>query len=160
VSAQYFDKNYQFDNRGSLNIIVRDKVSNKTQTLPFILNNTSYEVDLSSLPASDYAFTESVTNEGLKQSGSFTILDFNVEQQFLNADVTKLQRLATNSNGTAYFIANTDSLVAQLMSDKRFTTIQKSTKKVVPLIDWKYLLALIALSLAIEWFLRKYNGLI
>ena len=117
-------------------------------------------MDLSSLSASDYAFTVSVANEGLKQSGSFTILDFNVEQQFLNADVTKLQRLATNSNGRSYFIANTDSLVAQLVNDKRFATIQKSTKKVVPLIDWKYLLALIALSLAIEWFMRKYNGLI
>ena len=160
ISAQYFDKNYQFDNRGSLNIIVKDKVSNKSRMLPFILNNTNYEVDLSSLPASNYAFTVSVANEGLKQSGSFTILDFNVEQQFLNANVTKLQRLATNSKGIAYFIANTDSLVAQLVSDKRFATIQKSIKKVVPLIDWKYLLALIALSLAIEWFMRKYNGLI
>ena len=96
----------------------------------------------------------------MKQSGSFTILDFNVEQQFLNADVTKLQRLASNSNGSAYFIANTDSLVSQLISDKRFATIQKSTKKIVPLIDWKYLLAIVALSLAIEWFMRKYNGLI
>jgi hypothetical protein len=31
---------------------------------------------------------------------------------------------------------------------------------VVPLIDWKYLLAIIALALAAEWFIRKYNGLI
>ncbi len=160
ISAQYFDKNYEFDNRGSLNVVIRDKVSNVSKTLPFILNNSNYEVDLSSLPASDYAFTVSVANEGLRQSGSFTILDFNVEQQFLNANVTKLQRLAANSNGKAYFIANTDSLVSQLVNDKRFATIQKSTKKVVPLIDWKYLLALIAMSLAIEWFMRKYNGLI
>ncbi len=160
VSAQFFDKNYQFDNRGNLNIVVRDKASNESRTLPFILNNTNYEVDLSSLPASEYAFTVSVANEGLKQSGNFTILNFNVEQQFLNADVTKLQRLATNSNGRSYFIGNTDSLVSQLINDKRFAIIQKSTKKVVPLIDWKYLLALIALSLAIEWFMRKYNGLI
>jgi len=30
----------------------------------------------------------------------------------------------------------------------------------VPLIGWKYLLALLVLSLSIEWFLRKYKGLI
>ena len=160
INAQFFDKNYQFDNRGSLNIVIRDKVSNQTRTLPFILNNTSYEVDLSGLPASEYAFTVSVANEGLQQSGNFSILNFNVEQQFLNADVTKLQRLATNSRGDAFFIANTDSLASQLLNDQRFAIVQKSTKKVVPLIDWKYLLALIALSLAIEWFMRKYNGLI
>jgi len=160
VSAQYFDKNYQFDNRGTINIVVTDKTSKTSRTLPFILNNADYEVDLSSLPASDYAFTVLVADQGLKQSGNFTILDFNVEQQFLNANVTKLKRLATNSAGNAYFIANTDSLVSHLVNDKRFATIQKSTKKIVPLIDWKYLLALIALSLAIEWFMRKYNGLI
>ncbi len=160
ISAQFFDKNYEFDNRGSLNISLKDKITGESRSLPFILNNTNYEVDLSSLPASEYTFTVAVTNEGMKQSGSFTILDFNVEQQFLNADVTKLQRLASNSNGSAYFIANTDSLVSQLISDKRFATIQKSTKKIVPLIDWKYLLAIVALSLAIEWFMRKYNGLI
>jgi len=160
ISAQYFDKNYLFDNRGSLNISIRDRITNQSRNLPFILNNNSYEIDLSSLPASDYAFTVSVANEGLKQSGSFTILNFNVEKQFLNANVTKLKRLATNSDGKAYFIANTDSLIGELLNDKRFAIIQKSTKKVVPLIDWKYLLALIALSLAIEWFMRKYNGLI
>ena len=160
ISAQFFDDNYEFDNRGSLNISLKDMTSGESRTLPFILTGTNYEVDLSSLSASEYTFTVAVANENLKQSGSFTILDFNVEQQFLNADVTKLQRLAKNSAGKAYFITNTDSLVSQLISDTRFVTIQKSTKKVVPLIDWKYLLALIALSLAIEWFMRKYNGLI
>ncbi|MFT5679087.1 MAG: hypothetical protein ACI9FY_001636, partial [Patiriisocius sp.] len=47
-----------------------------------------------------------------------------------------------------------------LVSDARFATIQKSEQKTVPLIDWKYLLGLIALTLALEWFIRKYNGLI
>ncbi len=88
------------------------------------------------------------------------ILDYNVEQQFLNANVTKLQQVATNSIGESYFIANTNSLIDDLITDSRFVTIQKSSKNIVPLIDFKYVLALIAMSLAIEWFLRKYNGLI
>ena len=33
-------------------------------------------------------------------------------------------------------------------------------QKIEPLIEWRYLLGLIILSLSIEWFLRKYNGLI
>jgi len=78
----------------------------------------------------------------------------------LNANVTKLQQVATNSKGSIYFIKNTDSLIPNLLNDSRYSIVQKSTKNVVPLIDFKYLLALIALSLSIEWFLRKYNGLI
>ena len=33
-------------------------------------------------------------------------------------------------------------------------------KNIVPLIDQKLILALIVLCLALEWFLRKYYGLI
>ena len=39
-------------------------------------------------------------------------------------------------------------------------SIQKESKNVIPLIDWKYLLALIVMALASEWFIRKFNGLI
>ncbi|RZV60719.1 MAG: VWA domain-containing protein, partial [Flavobacteriaceae bacterium] len=160
ITAQFFDKNYEFDRRGNLEISIRDKNSRESRTLPFILSNTDYRVDLSNLLPGEYSFTVSASNEGLEQSGSFTILEFNVEQQFLNADVDRLQRVATRTGGRSFFIANTDSLIPLLINDKRFLAIQKSTKKVVPLIDWKYLLALIAVSLAVEWFLRKYNGLI
>jgi len=93
-------------------------------------------------------------------SGNTKILDYNVEQQFLNANVSKLERIANISEGSSYFIANTSSMINDLINDSRFVTVQKSNKNVVPLIDFKYLLALIILSLSIEWFLRKYNGLI
>ena len=126
----------------------------------FVLKNNFYEIDLSGLTPSEYTFTVNANNREVVQSGRFKILDFNVEQQFLNANVTKLQQLATNSEGSNYFIANTDSLVNDLISDSRFAIIQKSSKNVVPLIDFKYLLTLIVLSLAMEWFIRKYNGLI
>ena len=68
--------------------------------------------------------------------------------------------LANSSNGMAYFVDDTKSLIQNLLKDERFVTIQKSSKNVVPLIDWKFLLAIIALSLSAEWFIRKYNGLI
>ena len=87
-------------------------------------------------------------------------MDYNVEQQFLNANVSKLENLATNNQGIAYFIDDTSLLIEQLLADERFVTVQKSTKNVVPLIDWKLLLAFIALTLSAEWFIRKYNGLI
>jgi len=160
IKAQFFNKNYEFDTKEMLNIFIKDNVSNEDYTFPFILRNNNYQVDLSNLPASDYSFTVKATNENIAKSGNFIILEYNIEQQFLNANVTKLQQLATNSDGESYFIANYSQFFNDLLLDKRYLPIQKSTKNIVPLIDWKYLLALIALSLTIEWFLRKYNGLI
>ena len=99
-------------------------------------------------------------DEAVSRSGNFTILDFNIEQQFLNANVTKLRRLATNTGADSYFIADYDALLNSLLSNENYKAIERSQQKVVPLIDWKYLLALIALMLSSEWIIRKYNGLI
>ena len=160
VKAQFFNKNYEFDATESLNIIIKNEVSTEVKTFPLILKSNNYQVDLSSLPASDYTFTIKSTSENISKSGAFKILEYNVEQQFLNANVTKLQQVATNSKGKSYFISDYNSIFNDLLNDTRYVPIQKSTKNIVPLIDWKYLLILIALSLAAEWFLRKYNGLI
>ncbi|WP_339696237.1 vWA domain-containing protein [uncultured Marixanthomonas sp.] len=160
ISAQYFDKNFVFDSRAALNITVNNTETEKQTVFPMLLRNNFYEVDLNSLPAGEYKYTVSVADESISRSGNFTILDFNVEQQFLNADVSKLQRVAQNTNGTAYFPSETELLIERLMADDSYQSIQKSELKTVPLIDWKYLLGLIVLTLSAEWFIRKYNGLI
>ncbi|WP_397362779.1 VWA domain-containing protein [Olleya sp. R77988] len=160
ISAQFFNKNYEFDNSESLSISLKNKDNGNKTTRPLILKNNSYQADLSSLPAGNYSFTVSATSENITSSGSFKIIEYNIEQQFLNADVTKLQQLATNSQGDAYFINDYSALTDNLIKDNRYQAIQKSNKSVVPLIDWYYLLFLIALCLALEWFIRKYKGLI
>lgn len=159
IKAQFFNKNYEFDASETLHIILKNKDTGETKTLPLVLKNNNYQVDLSNLSAGEYSFTIKASRENISKSGSFKILEYNIEQQFLNADVTKLQTLATNTNGTSAFVDNTSVLINNLLDDERYKAIQKNEKKIVPLIDFKYLLALIALTLTLEWFIRKYNGL-
>ncbi|NNL82362.1 MAG: VWA domain-containing protein, partial [Winogradskyella sp.] len=99
-------------------------------------------------------------SRSVSASGSFEVLDFDIEQQFLNPAITKLQFLSENTNGSSYFLSNYNQIKNDLLSDTRFISIQKSSKNIVPLIDWKYLLLIIAVCLSAEWFIRKYNGLI
>ncbi|MBF8149535.1 VWA domain-containing protein [Winogradskyella sp. F6397] len=160
ISAQYFNKNFEFDNSASLRIKLKNKDNQSVREVPLLLTNGNYTVDLSGINAGLYDFTIKHNTESVSASGSFQILEYNVEQQFLNADISKLKSIATHSNGAAYFSTQTKDIINALVSDNRYKTIQKSTKNIVPLIDWKYLLGLIALSLFIEWFIRKYNGLI
>ena len=160
ISAQYFDKNFVFDNRALLEIRAIHQETNEETVVPMLLKNNYYEVDLSSLAPGDYSFTVSVKGEGLSRSGNFTILEFNVEQQFLNADVTKLRRVATYTKGSVFSLNTLDYLVETLATDDSFKPVQRSQRKIVPLIDWKFFLAIMVFTLAAEWFLRKYNGLI
>ena len=160
ITAQYFNKNYEFDAEASLRIILKNKENLTVTEAPLLVNNGNYTVDLSGIKSGLYDFTVKHNSESVSSSGSFKILEYNVEQQFLNADIEKLNSLAQNSSGEAYFNSESKKLIEDLLSDKRYATIQKSNKKIVPLIDWTYLLGLIVLSLFVEWFIRKYNGLI
>ena len=160
VLAEFFDKNYIFNPNASLKIQLKDKSSGEIRSIPLLLKkNNYYEADLSLLPASEYEFTVTATNENISKSGSFSILDFEAEKQFLNPNATKLTQLAANTGGESFYAFN-QSLIDKLLEDNRFKPVQKSKENIVPLIDWKWLLALIALTLSAEWFFRKYNGLI
>jgi len=158
ITAQYFNKNFEFDDKASLRIVLNNNSS--IQEIPLLLNNGNYTVDLSGINPGNYDFTVKHNSEAVSSSGSFQILKYNVEQQFLNADIQKLRSVAKITSGKTFFSNETDKLIKNLLSDNRYATIQKSTKNIVPLIDWKYLLACIAICLFLEWFIRKYNGLI
>ncbi len=162
ISARYYDETYQFDPSGELFISIKD-TTNKDQTeqqAQMLLNNNRYEVILDNLPAGDYQFEIRERSSGISRIGSFTIIEYNIEQHFSSANLGKMKMLAENNSSTLYFLNNPDSLIQDLLEDSRYTTLQKSREKAVSLISWKILLFLLILSLGAEWFTRKYFGLI
>ena len=159
INAQFFNKSYEPDNSANLYITIVDELGS-SQTYPLLYSDAGYKVDLSGLVSGSYQFTVSNKEEQVSRSGSFKVIAFNIEQQFINPDVTRLEALATNSGGQVYGLNSTSDLIDQLIEDQSYVAIQKELRTVVPLIDWYYLLGLIALALSLEWFIRKYNGLI
>ncbi|MDC7998277.1 VWA domain-containing protein [Gilvibacter sediminis] len=159
IQAQYFNENYQFDPEASLNLTYTN-ADGQSQRLPMLLKNNYYQANLDGLAAGMYDFTVTVDGQGIARSGQFTILDFSVEDQLLTPDVLKLSSLASNTAGSLFYEDQLGQLKSALMEDSRFVAIQKSRQNVVPLISLKILLGLLGLLLAIEWFTRKYNGLI
>jgi hypothetical protein len=117
-------------------------------------------VNLDGLTAGNYKFTVKELNSNASYSGGFEVLDFDIEKQFVNPDWNKLNQLATQTQGKAYLADQTDALVKQLLDDESYKAVQKTIVKKSPLIDWIWLLVLLAASLATEWFVRKYNGLL
>ena len=160
LAAQYFDKNYEFDARAKLSMVVIGERNNTRQEIPMVLKNNRYEVDLSSLTPDSYKFSVTVAGESISRSGNFEIIEFNVEQQFLSANVTPLQQIATNTNKELFSMGNSAQLITNLLENETYNPIQKQQKQIKPLIDWYYLLGIIILTLSLEWFIRKYNGLI
>ncbi|WP_298519061.1 VWA domain-containing protein [uncultured Kordia sp.] len=161
LTAQYFNPSYEFDANANLTAIIKNKDSEEITTYPMLLSEGFYTVDLNNLPPASYSFTVRAEGKNISKSGSFKILEFDIEKQFLNADTQRLQAIAASTSGKTFHINdNSQNLISALVNDQRFKTIEKSNEKVVSLIDWKYLLAFIAVFLALEWFLRKFYGLI
>lgn len=157
IQADYFDQNYNFDPRASLELTITGE-GNEQRQIPFLLKQNGYHVDLSSLEAGEYNFTVRARGESVSHSGSFRILDSDVEKQFASSNLDMLQKIASSGGGELYFPEDFNRLKNQLLSDDSYATVQKSREKNVSLIDWKYLLLIIILTLSTEWFLRKYFG--
>jgi len=160
IKASYFDEAFVFDADASLDLKLKSSDNGKTSEIPMLLKSNFYEADLSFLEPGKYAFSVGVQNENRSKSGSFTILDYDVEQQFLATDYKKLGQLAADTGGTLHFPNQVGELLTDIIEDQQYIPTQKSTKNVVSLIDFRILLALIVAALSAEWLIRKYNGLI
>ena len=160
LQAQYFDKNYEFDNTAALQITVKNIETNVEQTIPLLLNKSTYQVDLSALTAGKYTYKVNVLTQNITKKGSFQVIPFNVEKQHLNANVNLLMQIASNTGGVYHSAKNVDTLLNQLLNENDYTPKQIEKHSVVSLIDRSWILAILLLLLALEWFARKYNGLL
>lgn len=158
VSASYLDKNFNFDSRAKLWLTVSNKDNNFLKKIPFAAFDTRFVIELSNLSPAEYNFSVSVENQNLTKSGSFKILPFEVEQQFTTAKDKELKILANNTGGTIYYTSQQNLLIENLKRDERFKSIQKMARNKKPLINLKWILGLLLLTLSIEWFTRKYYG--
>lgn len=160
ITAQYFNKNYEFDEKARLTIAVTNSKTKQTKNYDLLKGNNSYKVNLDGLKAGSYVFTVKELNSKTTYSSNFEILDFDIEKQFVNPDVEKLTQLATRTQGKAFFPDQVDALIKTLLENEEYKAIQKNNVTKTPLIDWIWLLVLISILLATEWFVRKYNGLL
>nr|WP_294776737.1 hypothetical protein [uncultured Flavobacterium sp.] len=160
ITAQYFNKNYELDEKARLTISVTNTKTKQVKNYDLLRTSNAFQVNLDGLAAGNYKFTVKELNSNSSYSSGFEVLDFNIEKQFVNPDWNKLNQLATQTQGKAYLANQVDTLIKQLSEDESYKAIQKTITKKSPLVEWIWLLVLLALSLASEWFIRKYNGLL
>lgn len=160
ISAQYFNKNYEFDEKARLTIAVTNSITKQTKRYDLLKTNNSFKVNLDGLSAGQYSFSVKELNSNASYSSNFEILDFDIEKQFVNPDMSKLTQLASQTKATVFVPNQVDNLIKSLLHNQDYKAIQKDVVKKTPFIDWVWLLILIAISLAAEWFIRKYNGLL
>lgn len=160
ITAQYFNKNYELDEKARLTISVTNTKTKQVKKYDLLRDSNAFKVNLDGLIAGQYTFTVKELNSNASYTSGFEILDFDIEKQFVNPDLTKLKQLTSQTNGKVFVPNQIDDLVKTLLANEDYKAVQKAIVKKTPIIDWVWLLILIAISLASEWFIRKYNGML
>ncbi len=160
IRARFFDESLRFDPQARLNLTLFDSTGTKQASYPIPLTRGYYEADISNLDPGFYSFEVAAEDTEFRKSGQFRLLAFELENQQLRSNLSGLARLAEDSGGTLYYPDGMASLRDSLLGDDRFRPVRRSRGNVVSLIDYRWLLALIAAALGAEWFIRKYNGLL
>jgi hypothetical protein len=160
IGAFYVDENYRFDDRATILFTIKNKNKNskKKKTFPFSLSGSSYQLELTSLEAGEYEYTIEVDGQNISKKGTFKVNEFLVEEQFTNANSYKLELLAQKTAGKLYSEDKHRLVIDDLVTDNRFSTIQKSKKSIDKLVNWQWIMLLIIGLLSLEWFIRKYIG--
>ena len=160
ITAEYFNKNYELDEKARLTIAVTNATTKQVKKYDLLRTSNAFKVNLDGLSAGNYSFTVKELNSNTAYSSNFEVLDFDIEKQFVNPDLSKLSQLAQQTKGSVFMPNQLETLIKQLLEDENYKAIQKTIVKKTPLIDWIWLLVVIAFSLAAEWFIRKYNGML
>lgn len=160
ISAQYFNKNYEFDENARLTISLQNRQTGKSKKYDFLKGNGEYKVNFEGLEQGNYNFTVTESNSKNKYSGTFEVLDFEIEKQFVNPDLGRLKQLAANTNGKVFYPNEAETLIKNLLNNENYVPTEKAVIKKTPLIEWVWCLIMLVVSLAAEWFFRKYNGLL
>ncbi len=160
IQASYFNKSFEFDAKKKLTSSIKNKVTGERFNQPFVLKSNFYELDVSNLPQGDYEFMVNVIGANISKSGYFSIVDFDIENQFYTPNIKDLHNLTEQNNGGLFYDDQLRELKHQLLNNEQLKPIQKSTTRKIDLIDWKYILGFLIVLLGLEWFLRKFRGLV
>ena len=158
--AKFYDENFNLNFSNSFQLEVKSKQSGDLFFYELGLKDESYEVNLNNLNPGKYNYVIRSIDRKYSKAGKFEILPYNAETQFLNSNYSELKMLAKFSNGLSFTNINFDKLISKLVKNEQYKTVTNLEKKSLPLIESKYLLLLMLLSLSFEWLLRKYVGLI
>lgn len=134
--------------------------ANRVIPYTFAKNSRDYALGLGKLTAGKYSWKATTTFAGKKYSkeGVFIVEDISLESLATQANHNLMRLLAAQSSGKFYPLNSVGQLLNDIDGRDDIVTISYEETDYSNLIDWKWIFAVVAMLLAIEWFLRRYFG--
>lgn len=132
------------------------------RVLPYVFakNTKDYILELGKLRSGKYEWNASTKHNGksYEKSGAFIVEDISLEALATNADHNLLKLISDQSSGEFYNLTEMNKLLKDIGNRDDIVHVAYDETDYSNLIDWKWIFALVALFLSMEWLLRRYFG--
>ncbi|MCS6916881.1 MAG: hypothetical protein RMK52_04610 [Chitinophagales bacterium] len=132
----------------------------KEYPMTFNRDGNAYSLQAGFFPQGSYSWTARTewNNRTYTASGRFLIAQVKQEFSNLRADHQLLYQISSSTGGQLIYPRQVEQLADTLQRSTALRPLLFSTTRTQPLINVRWLLALLLLLLAAEWVLRKYYG--
>lgn len=161
-SAQVYDESFNPVNEAEVKV----KITGQIEKEEIVLNSIGaglYEGTVSLNKNGDYNFSGSalLNNKSLgSDNGSFNIGDIDIEMTETRMNFEFLNQLSNQTNGSFFLPTEINSLIAKLNEINKTATKEKLSTSDIRLWSDEWLLIIVILLFALEWFLRKRSGML
>ena len=159
LNAEFYNSSFERITEPEISLVLKNE-EGVDINYSFARNASDYTLSLGKLKKGKYSWKASASFDGKKYSknGVFVVDDVSLEALSTHANHNLLHQIASKTNGQFYTLSNVQGLVNELESRKDIANITYEESSFDDLIDWKWLFVLLILSLAAEWFIRRFSG--
>ncbi len=159
LRAELYNESYELVNDKEVNLVLFDK-NNKEYTFQFLQNGNSFLANLGVLDVGSYNFIARVKGTNLVKKGLFDVKEIQIEKLGLSANHDILRKIATLSNGEVFYLNNLDNLIKTIKDSEENKKNIHFKENFESLLNIPWILLILFTIISLEWFIRKYNGLI
>lgn len=157
--AELYNDNYELVNDPDVAMSIRNS-DGKEFTYTFNKLGKAYSLNAGIFPVGNYTFRAQTNFNGqnLSYEGRFSVRPIELELFETTANHSVLRQLSAQYGGETVAPSELASIAAKIKANQTVKPVIYQTTKTNPLINLKWIFALLAGLLAAEWFLRRYFG--
>ncbi len=158
-SAELYNDNYELINESDVTMSIRNQ-EGKEFAFTFNKLGKAYALDAGILPLGNYSYKASTNFNGqtLSFEGRFSVQPIQLELFETIANHSILRQLSAAFGGETVLPDSLGSIANKIKNNQTVKPVIYQTSQTNPLINLKWIFALIAGLLFLEWFLRRYFG--
>lgn len=157
--AELYNDSYQLITNKDIKLTITDKDRKRYDYL-FSSDNNHYVLNSGVFAVGKYHFEAQVQGTNQIKKGIFNVQPLQLEQISTVANHNLLHQMANKSGGKLFFPTQIEALFHTIKESNENQSVIHTEEKLQGLINIPMILLSLLVLLSLEWFIRKFNGLI